>query len=448
MNQPLAFRMRPTNIDQIVGQTHLVGEGKIIRRMVESKMLSSMILYGPPGIGKTSIASAIAGSTKYAFRMLNAATDTKKDLQIVVEEAKMSGTVILLLDEVHRLDKPKQDFLLPHLENGRVVMIGATTENPYITINPAIRSRTQIFELKPLEISDIEVAIERALVDKVNGLGDSAVEVTEEALLHFARATNGDLRSSLNGLELAVKSTHSNQDGLIIIDLAIAEECVQRKALTHDKNGDAHYDVISALQKSIRGSDVNAALHYMGRLVEAGDLPIIARRLMVIAYEDIGLANPAAAARTVTAVQAAEKLGFPEARIPLANAVVDLCLSPKSNSTYVAIDAALSDIRAGKSGDVPDHLRDSHYSGAKELGRGIDYKYPHAYPEAWVDQQYLPDKLKNATYYVPNYTGKYEASLAGQYDKINKLKKRNDFLVYCSILIEIYVILNRNCHIY
>lgn len=424
MNQPLAFRMRPTNIDQIVGQTHLVGEGKIIRRMVESKMLSSMILYGPPGIGKTSIASAIAGSTKYAFRILNAATDTKKDLQIVVEEAKMSGTVILLLDEVHRLDKPKQDFLLPHLENGRVVMIGATTENPYITINPAIRSRTQIFELKPLEISDIEVAIERALVDKVNGLGDSAVEVTEEALLHFARATNGDLRSSLNGLELAVKSTHPNQDGLIIIDLAIAEECVQRKALTHDKNGDAHYDVISALQKSIRGSDVNAALHYMGRLVEAGDLPIIARRLMVIAYEDIGLANPAAAARTVTAVQAAEKLGFPEARIPLANAVVDLCLSPKSNSTYVAIDAALSDIRAGKSGDVPDHLRDSHYSGAKDLGRGIDYKYPHAYPEAWVDQQYLPDKLKNATYYVPNYTGKYEASLAGQYDKINKLKKK------------------------
>lgn len=424
MNQPLAFRMRPTNIDQIVGQTHLVGEGKIIRRMVESKMLSSMILYGPPGIGKTSIASAIAGSTKYAFRMLNAATDTKKDLQIVVEEAKMSGTVILLLDEVHRLDKPKQDFLLPHLENGRVVMIGATTENPYITINPAIRSRTQIFELKPLEISDIEVAIERALVDKVNGLGDSAVEVTEEALLHFARATNGDLRSSLNGLELAVKSTHPNQDGLIIIDLAIAEECVQRKALTHDKNGDAHYDVISALQKSIRGSDVNAALHYTGRLVEAGDLPIIARRLMVIAYEDIGLANPAAAARTVTAVQAAEKLGFPEARIPLANAVVDLCLSPKSNSTYVAIDAALSDIRAGKSGDVPDHLRDSHYSGAKDLGRGIDYKYPHAYPEAWVDQQYLPDKLKNATYYVPNYTGKYEASLAGQYDKINKLKKK------------------------
>lgn len=425
MNQPLAFRMRPTNIDQIVGQQHLVGEGKIIRRMVEAKMLSSMILYGPPGIGKTSIASAIAGSTQFAFRTLNAATDSKKDLQIVVEEAKMSGTVILLLDEVHRLDKPKQDFLLPHLENGRVIMIGATTENPYITINPAIRSRTQIFELKPLQIEEIESALERAIKDSDKGLGSLTIEISPEAMLHFARATNGDVRSSLNGLELAVRSTKPNQDGVIVITLEIAEECLQRKALTHDKDGDAHYDVISALQKSVRGSDVNAALHYMGRLVEAGDLPIIARRLMVIAYEDIGLANPAAAARTVTAVQAAEKLGFPEARIPLANAVVDLCLSPKSNSTYVAIDAALSDIRAGKSGDVPDHLKDSHYSGAKELGRGVDYKYPHSFPGAWVNQQYLPDKLKNAVYFEPNHTGKYEDSLARQYDTINKMKKKS-----------------------
>ncbi|TFJ43183.1 recombinase RarA [Carnobacterium divergens] len=424
MNQPLAFRMRPTTIEQIVGQQHLVGDGKIIRRMVEAKMLSSMILYGPPGIGKTSIASAIAGSTQYAFRTLNAATDSKKDLQIVVEEAKMSGTVILLLDEVHRLDKPKQDFLLPHLENGRVIMIGATTENPYITINPAIRSRTQIFELKPLQIEEIESALERALTDTDKGLGQLTVEVTPEAMLHFARGTNGDVRSSLNGLELAVRSTKPNEDGVIVITLDIAEECLQRKALTHDKDGDAHYDVISALQKSVRGSDVNAALHYMGRLVEAGDLPIIARRLMVIAYEDIGLANPAAAARAVTAVQAAEKLGFPEARIPLANAIVDLCLSPKSNSTYVAIDAALSDIRAGKSGDVPDHLKDSHYSGAEKLGRGINYQYPHSFPGAWVNQQYLPDKLKNAVYFEPNHTGKYEDSLARQYDNINEMKKK------------------------
>ena len=369
MQQPLAYRMRPRHLDEVVGQQHLVGPGKIIRRMVEAKMLSSMILYGPPGTGKTSIASAIAGSTNYAFRMLNAATDTKKDLQIVAEEAKMSGTVILLLDEIHRLDKTKQDFLLPHLENGRIIMIGATTENPYITINPAIRSRTQIFEVKPLTETDIQQAIQEALTDSTRGLGDYPVHLEEKALQHLTRATNGDLRSALNGLELAVKSTPKNEQGEIKITLPIIEECVQRKALTHDKDGDAHYDVISAFQKSIRGSDVDAALHYLGRLVEAGDLPIICRRLMVIAYEDIGLGNPAAAARTVTAVQAAEKLGFPEARIPLASVVIDLCLSPKSNSAVTAIDAALADIRQGSVGDVPDHLRDAHYAGAKELNR-------------------------------------------------------------------------------
>lgn len=252
MQQPLAYRMRPRHLDEVVGQQHLVGPGKIIRRMVEAKMLSSMILYGPPGTGKTSIASAIAGSTNYAFRMLNAATDTKKDLQIVAEEAKMSGTVILLLDEIHRLDKTKQDFLLPHLENGRIIMIGATTENPYITINPAIRSRTQIFEVKPLTETDIQQAIQEALTDSTRGLGDYPVHLEEKALQHSTRATNGDLRSALNGLELAVKSTPKNEQGEIKITLPIIEECVQRKALTHDKDGDAHYDVISAFQKSIR----------------------------------------------------------------------------------------------------------------------------------------------------------------------------------------------------
>ena len=423
MQQPLAFRMRPRTLDEVVGQQHLVGSGKIIRRMVEARMLSSMILYGPPGTGKTSIASAIAGSTNYAFRMLNAATDTKKDLQIVAEEAKMSGTVILLLDEVHRLDKTKQDFLLPHLESGRIIMIGATTENPYITINPAIRSRTQIFEVKPLSEEDIQKAIHEALIDKERGLGNFDVVLEEKALLHLSRATNGDLRSALNGLELAVKSTPENEQKKIVLSLKIIEECVQRKAMTHDKNGDAHYDVISAFQKSIRGSDVDAALHYLARLVEAGDLPIICRRLMVVAYEDIGLGNPAAAARTVTAVQAAEKLGFPEARIPLATVVIDLCLSPKSNSGIVAIDAALSDIREGKAGDVPDHLRDSHYSGAKELNRGIGYQYPHNFDNAWVDQQYLPNKIKNASYYQPIDTGKYEQALHQQYSRIKEWKK-------------------------
>lgn len=424
MNQPLAFRMRPTNIDQIVGQTHLVGEGKIIRRMVESKMLSSMILYGPPGIGKTSIASAIAGSTKYAFRMLNAATDTKKDLQIVVEEAKMSGTVILLLDEVHRLDKPKQDFLLPHLESGRIILIGATTENPYISINPAIRSRTQIFEVKPLTEEEIIKAIHHALQDKENGLGNESILIEEDALLHLSRATNGDLRGALNGLELAVRSTPKNENNTIVIPLSIIEECIQRKSLTHDKGGDAHYDVISAFQKSIRGSDVDAALHYLARLVEAGDLPIICRRLLVIAYEDIGLANPGAAFRTVNAILAAEKLGFPEARIPLAETVIDLCLSPKSNTAVVSIDAALADIRKGRAGSIPSHLQDSHYQGAKDLGRGIGYQYPHDFDHAWVDQQYLPDKLKHARYYLPKTTGKYEQALAFRLNQINEWKNK------------------------
>ena len=425
MQQPLAYRMRPRNLDEVVGQQHLVGPGKIIRRMVEAKMLSSMILYGPPGTGKTSIASAIAGSTRYAFRMLNAATDTKKDLQIVAEEAKMSGTVILLLDEVHRLDKTKQDFLLPHLESGKIIMIGATTENPYITINPAIRSRTQIFEVKPLQEEDILTAIDQALADETRGLGSETIVLTDDARLHLSRATNGDLRSALNGLELAARSTPKGPDGIIHLTLAIIEECVQRKALTHDKDGDAHYDVISAFQKSIRGSDVDGALHYLGRLVEAGDLAIICRRLMVIGYEDIGLANPAAAARTVNAVLAAERLGLPEARIPLADTVVDLCLSPKSNSAYIALDAAIADIRSGKAGDVPDHLRDSHYKGAQSLNRGVGYQYPHNFDDAWVDQQYLPDKLKNTHYYQPKATGKYEQALGQRYQQLQQRKKKN-----------------------
>ncbi|MGI6155561.1 MAG: replication-associated recombination protein A [Enterococcus lemanii] len=425
MQKPLAYRMRPKNIEEVVGQAHLVGPGKIIRRMVDAKMLSSMILYGPPGTGKTSIASAIAGSTHYAFRILNAATDSKKDLQVVAEEAKMSGTVILLLDEVHRLDKTKQDFLLPHLESGRIILIGATTENPYITINPAIRSRAQIFEVFPLNETDIQQAIQKALAEPTIGLGDLPVTLDEEALLHLSRATNGDLRSALNGLELAAKSTPKNERGVIHLTLPIIEECVQRKSLTHDKDGDAHYDVISAFQKSIRGSDVDAALHYLARLVEAGDLAIICRRLLVIAYEDIGLANPSAASRTVNAVLAAEKIGFPEARIPLAQAVIDLCLCPKSNSAITAIDLALADIRAGRAGDVPNHLRDSHYQGAKQLNRGIGYLYPHQSELGWVKQQYLPDKLKQARYYLPKQTGKYEQALAFRATQLDEWKRKN-----------------------
>lgn len=423
MQQPLAFRMRPRTIDEIVGQRHLVGEGKIINRMVTAKMLSSMILYGPPGTGKTSIASAIAGSTKYAFRILNAATDSKKDLQIVAEEAKMSGTVVLLLDEIHRLDKTKQDFLLPHLESGRIVLIGATTENPYLSILPAIRSRTQIFEVKPLSEDDMKTAIQRALTDKERGLGNFDAVLDDEAERQLVYATNGDLRSALNGLELVVKSTAPSEDGKVHITLPIVEETVQRKALTADKDGDGHYDVISALQKSIRGSDTDAALHYLARLIEAGDLPIIARRLRVIAYEDIGLANPAVAARAVTAIEAAEKLGFPEARIPLANATIELALSPKSNSAYTAIDAALADVRKGGTGDVPDHLRDAHYKGAEKLGHGVEYVYPHGHPGDWVPQQYLPDKLNGANYFVPAGNSKVEQAYKEQYQKLRDAQK-------------------------
>ena len=416
-NQPLAYRMRPTCLEEVVGQQHLVAPGKIIARMIAAKQLSSMILYGPPGIGKTSIASAIAGTTKYAFRTLNAATDTKKELQIVIEEAKMSGTVILLLDEIHRLDKPKQDFLLPHLENGRVILIGATTENPYIAINPAIRSRTQIFELIPLTPEEIHQALKRALTDETKGLGNYDVEITDGAMHTLTYFSNGDVRSSLNALELAVKSTPENEDGKIIITEEIAGNCLQRKVFAHDKNGDQHYDVISAFQKSIRGSDVDAALHYMARLIEAGELITLIRRLLVIAYEDIGLANPAGASRAVLAVQAAEKLGLPEARIPLANAVIELALSPKSNTAILSIDAALSDVRQGKSGNIPSHLQDAHYQGAQKLGRGTNYQYPHNYPNHWVKQQYLPDTLKHTQYFHPDPTSKFEEALKEQYKK-------------------------------
>lgn len=421
--QPLAYRMRPRNLSEVVGQQHLVGPNKIISRMVKARMLSSLILYGPPGTGKTSIASAIAGSTKYAFRKLNAATDTKKDLQVVAEEAKMSGTVILLLDEIHRLDKSKQDFLLPHLENGRIILIGATTENPYISINPAIRSRTQIFPVYPLSIEDMKVAVNRALTDSERGLGKMPIKLDQDAEEQLLTATNGDLRSALNGLELAAKSTDPDKDGIIHLTLPVIEESVQKKAIASDRDGDAHYDVISAFQKSIRGSDTDAALHYLARLIEAGDLISICRRLIVIAYEDIGLANMPAVQRAVTAVQAAQQIGFPEARIPLADVVIELCLSPKSNSGISAVDSALEQVRAGGTGEVPDHLKDAHYKGASKLGHGTNYLFPHDYPQDWVAQQYLPERIKNAQYFHPKKNGRFEQALGNQYWQLKNAQR-------------------------
>lgn len=424
INEPLASRMRPNNIDEIISQEHLVGPRGIIRRMVETKRLSSMIFYGPPGIGKTSIAKAISGSTQFKFRQLNAVTNTKKDMQLIVEEAKMSGQVILLLDEIHRLDKAKQDFLLPHLENGKIVLIGATTSNPYHAINPAIRSRAQIFELYTLEDDEVRVSLDRAIHDTERGLASYNPVVDEDAMTYFTTQSQGDVRSALNALELAVLSSEVENETRHIT-LKDAKDCLQKGAFVSDKDGDMHYDVMSAFQKSIRGSDVNAALHYLARLIEAGDLPTIARRLLVISFEDIGLASPGAGQRTLAAIESAERLGFPEARIPLSQAVIELCLSPKSNSGISAIDAALSDIRKGHVGQIPDHLKDGHYTGAKELGHAIGYKYPHSYDSGFVPQQYLPDKLKNKIYYEPKTTSKSEQQFKSIYDNIkhSQIKK-------------------------
>ncbi|WP_404476757.1 replication-associated recombination protein A [Staphylococcus pseudoxylosus] len=422
-NEPLASRMRPGNIDEIISQEHLVGPKGIIRRMVETKRLSSMIFYGPPGIGKTSIAKAISGSTQFKFRQLNAVTNTKKDMQLIVEEAKMSGQVILLLDEIHRLDKAKQDFLLPHLENGKIVLIGATTSNPYHAINPAIRSRAQIFELYPLYEDDIKASLNRALNDEERGLASYNPIVDEDAMAYFTTQSQGDVRSALNALELAVLSSDTT-DNQRHITLQDAKDCLQKGAFVSDKDGDMHYDVMSAFQKSIRGSDVNAALHYLARLIEAGDLPTIVRRLLVISYEDVGLASPSAGQRTLAAIESAERLGFPEARIPLSQAVIELCLSPKSNSGITAIDAALSDIRKGHIGQIPDHLKDGHYAGAKELGRAIGYKYPHSYDSGFIPQQYLPDKLKSKIYYEPKTTSKSEQQFKSVYENITQAQQK------------------------
>lgn len=418
MNQNLALNMRPTNLDQIVGQSHLVGPGKVLRRMVEAGKLFSMILYGPPGIGKTSIASALAGSTGQVFRTFNATTDTKQRMKEIAEEARFSGSLVLLLDEIHRLNKDKQDFFLPLLESGQLTIIGATTENPFYSINPAIRSRLQIFELKPLTTDEMKAGIQAALEDPNRGF-DFPVHLTSEALTFLSQASNGDLRAAYNTLELAALSTPKNEDGQVHLDLDILKECLQSSHLTLDKDGDGHYDLLSALQKSIRGSDVDASLHYGARLIKGGDLDSLARRLTVIAYEDIGLANPQAQIHTVTGLEAAKRIGLPEARIIIANIIVDLALSPKSNSAYAAMNQALADLENFGSLPIPDHLRSGTHAGNKKQ----PYLYPHDYPDKWVDQDYLPSPLKNRHYFQPNQTGRYEKALAARKVWIDQAKK-------------------------
>lgn len=390
----LADKLRPQNIDEIIGQQHLVGENKVIRNLVENNHLVSMILYGKPGIGKTSIANAICNQINKPFRMLNATINNKQDFDIVIEEAKMYGEIVIIMDEIHRLNKDKQDLLLPYIESGLVILIGMTTSNPYHKINPAIRSRCQIFELKELTSDDIMVGLTRAC-KYLNG-----IKLDEDAKKTIAKLSSGDLRNALNLLDVAFYST---KDKHVTLDTI---QAVNAKAIFFsDSNEDGHYDCLSGLQKSIRGSDVNASLHYLARLIEEGDLDSIYRRLSVIVYEDIGLANPSMGPKVMAAINAAELVGLPEARIPLGTVVVEMALSPKSNSAHVALDTALEDIENGNTGNLPNHIKTNSPL----------YKYPHDYPNSWVKQQYLPDNIKNRIYYHPR-NNKYEMNL-------NKLHK-------------------------
>lgn len=405
MQEPLAVRLRPKTLDDIIGQQHLIGPNQILRNMVERKRLFSMILYGKPGIGKTTIATAMIEQLALRYRILNAVIHNKKDFDIVVEEAKMYGGMIVIMDEIHRLNKDKQDLLLPYLESGLITLIGMTTANPYHKINPAIRSRCQIFELKELTKEDLIVALKRALA-----LEDyQALKITEEAIEFIATSSSGDLRAAYNLLELATYTSEAT------IDLAVMKKLQTKPVFFHDKDDDGHYDVLSAFQKSIRGSDVNAALHYLARLIEAGDLDSIYRRMTVIAYEDIGLANPSMGPKVDAAINACERLGLPEGRIPLGDVVVELALSPKSNSAHLALDEALNDIRKGNTGNVPAHIKTNSQ----------DYKYPHNYPNSFVRQQYLPTNLLGKKYYQPKTTSKYEQSLKQVYDKIEELQHKS-----------------------
>lgn len=428
MTHNLAYKMRPKTIDQIVGQQHLVGYGEIIWRMVQAKRLSSMILYGPPGTGKTSIASALSGSTGLPFEYFNASVDDKKKLQAYAKQVeKTKEPIILLLDEIHRLDKPKQDFLLPFMESSDIIVIGATTENPYISVQPAIRSRSQIFELKPVDANDIRTVLTRALSDKDQGLGNLNIEINESTLDFLSSATNGDVRSALNALEVAALSTPPEKTGLgqiVKLPLNIIEKCVQKKAIDGDASGDAHYNVISALQKSIRGSDVNASLHYLARLLESGDLITAMRRLTIIAFEDIGIANPQIGPQVMAAVEAAKTTGLPEARIPLATATVLMALSPKSNAAYHGLDLATEDLSQGYNIEIPSHLKDAHYKGAAKLGNGVGYLYPHDYPYALVTQQYLPDDLINKNYLEFKQASPFEISLESLYEQLKPFHKK------------------------
>jgi len=397
--EPLAIKMRPKKLDDIVGQTHLVGTNKVLSNLVKNKKLFSMILYGKPGIGKTTIATALVNELGLKYRMLNATINNKKDFDIVIEEAKMYGEIVVIMDEIHRLNKDKQDLLLPHLESGLIILIGMTTANPFHSINPAIRSRCQLFELKELTSEDIKKAIKRAIKNELNN-----IKISNECMDFIANTSSGDLRYAYNLLEVAYFSTDKK------ITLDSLKNISNKPNMFYDKNDDGYYDTISAFQKSIRGSDVDAALHYLAKLLVSEDLDIIFRRMSVIAYEDIGLANPNMALKVEACINACERIGLPEARIPLAKTVIEMALSPKSNSAYLALNEAINDINKGNTGNVPNHIKTN----------SKDYKYAHDYPNHIVKQQYLPNNLKGKRYYKPQ-NNKNELMLKEINDKIKEI---------------------------
>ena len=424
-NEPLAYRMRPRTIDEIAGQQDIIGPQTALYRMIKNGHVPSMLLYGEPGIGKTSLAHAIAGTSDLPFIALNATVSGKKDVEDVVAESRMTGKVLLFLDEIHRFNKLQQDTLLPHVESGAIVLIGATTENPYHDVNPAIRSRCgEIRQLSRLEPEDLIEVLRNALEDGERGLGKMAIAITDDQIATIAEGVNGDARKALTVLE-SVISASDETDGQTVIEDWLIENLLGRIGLFGDKKGSHFYNLLSALQKSVRGSDVNAAMYYLANLLEVGDLVAVNRRLLVMAYEDIGLAAPEVGAHVLAATDAAVRLGMPEARIPLANAVIEMCLASKSNSAYRAFDAAVKAINEGKIGDIPLHLRDAHYAGAAELGH-VGYKYPHDTPVGsfggWTNQQYLPDKIKDLEFYKPVIAGE-EKKLAAIYERLKEFRK-------------------------
>lgn len=424
---PLASRMRPTTLDEVVGQQHIIGKDKLLYRAIKADKLSSVIFYGPPGTGKTTLAKVIANTTSAEFKQINATVAGKKDMEEVVRQAKdiqgMYGKkTILFIDEIHRFNKGQQDYLLPFVEDGTVILIGATTENPYFEVNGALISRSSIFELKPLEKEDIKVLLKRAVTDTEKGMGSFRAQIDEDALEFLADMSGGDARNALNAIELGVLTTERSEDGIIHITVEVASECIQKRAVNYDKKGDNHYDIISAFIKSMRGSDPDAAVYYLAKMLYAGeDVKFIARRIMICASEDVGNADPMALTVAVSAAQAVERVGMPESQIILAQAVTYVACAPKSNSAVEAIFAANRAVQQYQT-TVPSHLRDAHYKGSEKLGRGIGYKYAHDYPGHYVKQQYLPDEIKDARFYEPGVLG-YEKTIREYLEKIQNTEE-------------------------